>query len=85
MRINIWSCNFDIPTKHGYSTRGYLDKTWDDGKCPVDINELKVGNRINYRFPDDWRNRNYICRVKEIKPYLGEMHVQVEVMNIRED
>lgn len=76
--IEVWSGSFRIPGKGA----GYLEKTWSNKDCPLQWEHLKKGDRVDYRFPDDWQKRTFVCDVVDIKPMRYGVSIQVKVIDI---
>lgn len=75
MRVIIWSSPFDVK-----GHKGYLEKTWSKDECPINWQNVRIGQTVNYIFPCG--NTVYVCEIVNIKAYLGDLEIQVKVVNI---
>lgn len=73
--MNIWSPSFDIK-----GHKGYLEKTWTKNECPINWQNVVIGQTINYIFPHS--STIYVCEVVHMRMYYGDLEIQAKVVNI---
>lgn len=78
MRINIASKTI---TFRGYK-EGYLDRTWDENECPLDINKLRVGEVVEYDF-GKYSSNIYVIKILDIYVKYNQLNIWTEVLDIK--
>lgn len=78
MRINIASKTI---TFRGYK-EGYLDRTWDEHECPLDTNNLRIGEVVEYDF-GKYSSNIYVIKILDIYVKYNQLNVWTEVLDIK--
>lgn len=78
MLINIASRTINF---RGYK-EGYLDKTWSENECPLNVNNLRIGDVVEYDFGKYSKNI-YIIKILNIYVKYGMLNVWTEVLDIK--
>lgn len=78
MLINIASKTINF---RGYK-EGYLDKTWAENECPLNVNNLRIGDVVEYDF-GKYSSKIYVIKILNIYIKYGQLNVWTEVVDIK--
>lgn len=75
--VSIWSKEFDL----GNGRQGYLEKDYPINDFPININNIKKGNIVNYLPPNSFDI--YKVSIENIDVIAGLIEIEVKVIDIK--